>query len=495
MHLEQEKDRDRLPGSESLLIGAAATSKLKMARTDRPTILLVEDETDLRELIAESLESSGFEVTASGTGADAAEKLREFPFDGLVMDLRLPDTDGMTVLEGALETYPELVAVVITGFGSVSDAVHAIKRGAKDFLIKPFEIEKLSHILTVNLEHRELRLENAELRAQLQDKFKMGGLIGRSEAMRRLSDTLELIAPTSSTILLEGETGTGKEMVARTIHHNSPRSGQRLIAFNAAAIPEPLAEAELFGHAKGAFTGAVSSRVGRFELAHRGTLFIDEVGLMSLPLQAKLLRALQEREIERVGENRAIKFDARVIAATNTDLGKLVKDGTFREDLYYRLNVIRIPLPALRERRDDIPLLARHFVKRACGANGLALRTVTQEALRYLMAHHWPGNVRQLENAMEHAVAMSGKVLDLTTDYLPKEIVGQGEPEMVPSMTIPEEGINLNSVVGQVERELILRCLERTGGNKRQAARLLQLSRTTLIDKLNRFGNRPASVA
>ena len=466
-----------------------------MVKRDRPSILLVEDEPDLSELITVSLETSGFDVVLSGTAADATDKLKEFPFDGLVTDLRLPDADGMTVLDRALETYPGLVAVVITGFGSISAAVHAIKRGAKDFLIKPFEIEKLAHILTVNLEHRELRQENAELRAQLQDRFKLGRLVGQSEAMRKLCETLALVAPTQSTILLEGETGTGKELVAQTIHHNSPRSDQRFVAFNAAAIPESLAEAELFGHAKGAFTGAVSSRIGRFELAHRGTLFIDEVGLMPLPLQAKLLRALQEREIERVGENRTIRFDSRVIAASNTDLKKLVKDHQFREDLYYRLNVIRITLPPLRERRDDIPLLARHFVKSACQANGLALRTLTQEALRYLMAHPLPGNVRQLENAMEHAVAMSGRTLELTPQFLPTEIVGQDEPEMVPSMTIPEEGINLNSVVGRVERELILRCLERTGGNKRQAARLLQLSRTTLIDKLNRFGKRATPAA
>ena len=466
-----------------------------MVSHDRPSILLVEDVPDLRELIAESLETGGFDVVQSGTAADATDKLKQFPFDGMVMDLRLPDADGMTVLDRALETYPGLVAVVITGFGSVSTAVDAIKRGAKDFLIKPFEITKLAHILTVNLEHRELRQENAELRAQLQDRFKLGRLVGQSKAMRELCEILALVAPTQSTILLEGETGTGKELVAQTIHHNSPRSDQRFVAFNAAAIPDSLAEAELFGHAKGAFTGAVSSRVGRFELAHRGTLFIDEVGLMPLPLQAKLLRALQERQIERVGENRTIRFDARVIAASNTDLKKLVKDHTFREDLYYRLNVIRITLTPLRERRDDIPLLAQHFVKAACHTNGIPVRTITQEALRYLMAHPLPGNVRQLENAMEHAVAMSGRTLELTADFLPREIIGQGEPEMVPSLAIPEEGINLNSVVGRVERELILRCLERTGGNKRQAARLLQLSRTTLIDKLNRFGRKATPAA
>jgi transcriptional regulator with GAF, ATPase, and Fis domain len=298
---------------------------------------------------------------------------------------------------------------------------------------------------------------------------------------------LELVAPMNSTVLIHGETGTGKELIARTIHHNSPRADQRFVGFNAAAIPEPLAEAELFGHVKGAFTGAVASRIGRFELAHRGTIFIDEVGLMSLPLQAKLLRALQEREIERVGESRPIKFDARVVAATNADLKKLVKDGAFREDLYYRLHVIPITLPALRERREDIALLARHFVQKSCKSNNLPPKTLSQEALRVLMAHAWPGNIRQLENAIEHAVAMSGQEREIGAASLPGEIHASSAAMLLPTVAIPDEGINFTSVVSQLERELIGRCLEKTGGNKRQAARLLQLSRTTLIDKLHRL--------
>ena len=305
--------------------------------------------------------------------------------------------------------------------------------------------------------------------------------------MQQVFQMLELVAPMNSTVLIHGETGSGKELIARTIHHNSPRSDQRFVAFNAAAIPEPLAEAELFGHAKGAFTGAVSARVGRFELAHRGTLFIDEVGLMSLSLQSKLLRALQEREIERVGESRPIKFDARVIAATNSDLRKLVKDGTFREDLYYRLNVIPITLPPLRERREDIPLLARHFVQKSCRSNNLPARTLSQDAIRVLMNYSWPGNIRQLENAIEHSVAMTGQEREIQSAALPDEIIQPASSLLLPSVAIPDEGINFTSVVSQLERELILRCLEKTGGNKRQAARLLQLSRTTLIDKLHRL--------
>ncbi len=306
--------------------------------------------------------------------------------------------------------------------------------------------------------------------------------------MQQVFQTLELVAPMNSTVLIQGETGTGKELIARTIHHNSPRADQRFVAFNAAAIPEPLAEAELFGHAKGAFTGAVAARVGRFELAHRGTLFIDEVGLMSLALQAKLLRALQEREIERVGESRPIKFDARVVAATNTDLRKMVKEGTFREDLYYRLNVIPITLPPLRDRREDIPLLARHFVQKSCRSNNLPPKSLTQDAIRVLMNYSWPGNIRQLENAVEHAVAMTGPGDAKSRPARCRRTSSQPASSLLlPTVAIPDEGINFTSVVSQLERELILRCLEKTGGNKRQAARLLQLSRTTLIDKLHRL--------
>jgi transcriptional regulator with GAF, ATPase, and Fis domain len=295
------------------------------------------------------------------------------------------------------------------------------------------------------------------------------------------------VSPMNSTILIEGETGTGKELIARTIHHNSPRHDQHFVAFNAAAIPEGLAEAELFGHVKGAFTGAVQARTGRFELAHKGTLFIDEVSSMSVGLQAKLLRALQERQMERVGDSRSISFDIRVIVATNVDLKRMVKDGTFREDLYYRLNVVPVKLPPLRARGEDLPLLAQHFVRKSCEGNGLPPRSLSQEAVRTLMSYSWPGNIRQLENAMEHAVAISGAEREITLAMLPQEVREPADSLMVPTVAIPDEGINFVSVVSQLERELILRCLEKTGGNKRQAARLLHLSRTTLIDKLQRL--------
>lgn len=453
----------------------------------RRSVLIVEDEEDLRLSVAEALTAEGFEVAQSADAAGAFDRLKSYAYDAIVIDLRLPDADGMEVLDMAVERYPDILAVVVTGFGGVAEAVTAMRRGALDFLIKPFQLAQLARILSTALDQRRLQEENADLRAQLRDRYRFDSVIGQSAPMRQVFQTLELVAPMNSTLLIQGETGTGKELIARTIHHNSPRADHRFVAFNAAAIPESLAEAELFGHAKGAFTGAIQARIGRFELAHRGTLFIDEVALMSMQIQAKLLRALQEREIERVGESKPIKFDARIIAASNLDLKKMVKEGTFREDLYYRLAVIPVTLPPLRDRKEDIPLLARHFVQKSCRSNNLPPRTLTQEAMRALMNYSFPGNIRQLENAVEHAVAMTGQESEIQARALPEDVAAPDAGVMVPSVTIPDEGINFTHVVSQLERELILRCLEKTGGNKRQAARLLQLSRTTLIDKLNRL--------
>jgi DNA-binding NtrC family response regulator len=452
----------------------------------KPTALIVEDDADLRATIAESLESNGFAAAQAADGGDAIARVSGFAYDAIVIDLSLPDTSGMQVLDAALERYPDIRAVLITGCGGVTDAVAAIKRGAVDFLIKPFQLSQLARVLHTSLEQLRLRQENAELRAQLRERFRFENIIGQHPTMQRLFATLERVAPMNSTILIHGETGTGKELVARTLHLNSPRAEHRFVAFNAAAIPEALAEAELFGHVKGAFTGAVASRAGRFELAHRGTLFIDEVASMPLPLQSKLLRALQEREVERVGDSRAMKLDLRVVAATGTDLRRLVREGKFREDLYYRLNVIPVQLPALRDRIEDIPLLASFFVKKSCSANRLQPKRLTQEALRALMAYEWPGNIRQLENAIEHAVAMSPND-ELGLETLPPDVCGGTTAAVVNQVTIPDEGLDFTSAVTRLERDLILSCLQKTGGNKRRAARLLQLSRSTFIDKLQRL--------
>ncbi len=460
------------------------------------SILVVEDESELRHLIADYLESEGLAVAQAHDGEEALSRLQGFAYDGLVVDLGLPDTNGMAILDEALTRFPGIRAVVITGCGGVEDAVTAMKRGAVDFLMKPFQLSQLAEVLRSALTEAPAAAGAGQTRdTEPREAFHFDDIIGESPSMQRMFTTLRLVSPMVSTVLIQGETGTGKELIARTIHMNSPRRDQPFVAFNAAAIPEGLAEAELFGHVKGAFTGAVQNRVGRFELAHKGTLFIDEVASMSLPLQAKLLRALQERQVERVGDSRPMKFDIRIVAATNVDLRKLVKAGTFREDLFYRLNVVPITLPPLRSRREDIPLLSQHFLEKSCSANGVAFRPLSQEAQRSLMRHSWPGNIREFENAIEFAVAMSGTNPDISESMLPDEVRRGGESNVMPTVDIPDEGIDFASVVSQLERELILGCLEKTGGNKRQAARLLHLSRTTLIDKLQRLGGGSESAA
>jgi two-component system, NtrC family, response regulator AtoC len=455
-------------------------------------LLLVEDETALREVVAEQLADRGFAVRQAESGEAALAALAEFAFDIIVTDLRLPGIDGSAVVEAAVGRYPDIIAIVVTGYGTVKDAVAAIKRGASDFVNKPFQIDELLHALESALEQRRLKSKNAYLRAQLEERYRFEGVIGKGRAMSRLFQLLETVAPTSSTILITGETGTGKEVVARAIHQGSARRAQRFVAINCTAIPETLLEAELFGHVRGAFTGAVGNRQGRLEQAHRGTLFLDEVGNMSSALQMKLLRVLQEREFERVGESHTTKVDVRIIAATNSDLGRLVADGQFREDLFYRLNVIPVELPPLRDRKEDIPLLVQHFLDKfhAEGMAAGALRaplTVAQDAMRRLMAYSWPGNVRQLENAVERAVAISAGRAQIDAADLPAEIQQAREPALTSAMALPEEGLDLERFVANVERELIQRSLERTGGNKGQAAKLLNLKRTTLVEKLKRL--------
>jgi two-component system, NtrC family, response regulator AtoC len=448
-----------------------------------PHILFVDDEPALRGLMAERLSDRGFEVVEADSGERAIELLDQFAFDIVITDLRMPGIDGTGVIEAARERYPGIIALVITGYGTVKDAVDAIKRGASDFIAKPFQFDELMHVLYKAMEQRQLKSENAYLRRQLEERYQFGGILGRSQSMQALFQLLETVARSNSTILITGETGTGKEIVARAIHHNSPRRSHRFVALNCSAIPETLLEAELFGHVRGAFTGAVGARQGRFEQAHRGTLFLDEVGTMSPGLQMKLLRALQEREFERVGDSNTVKVDVRVIAATNSDLTKMVSEGTFREDLYYRLNVIPVRLPPLRDRRDDIPVLVRHFLEKFAPGTPMQL---SQGAMRALMAYQWPGNVRQLENAIERAVALSGERREIDVKDLPAETQPVGRTTAAPSVEFPEGGLDMPRYLATLERDLIRRALERTAGNRNKAADLLGLKRTTLVEKLRR---------
>ena len=458
-------------------------------------LLLVDDEDALREVVSERLSDEGFEVTQATNGEEALKALDTFAFDVIVSDLRLPGVDGRAVIKAAIDRYPSIVAIVVTGYGTVRDAVEMIKVGAADFIAKPFQFDELMHVLNKALEQRRLTSENAYLHQQLDERFGLGSMVGKSAPMRALFQLIETVAPTQTTILITGETGTGKEMVARAIHQTSPRHRGRFVAINVSAIPETLLDAELFGHARGAFTGAVAMRQGRLEQADGGTLFLDEVGTMPMALQMKMLRVLQEREFERIGDTRTIKVDVRIVAATNADLARMVKEGTFREDLYYRLNVVQVHLAALRERAEDSPLLVARFIQKfrdpAKGARSgdepLVNITVSQEAMRRLMSYAWPGNVRQLENAIERALAMIGSRKQIELADLPGDLQAPIEPAAKPTLDLPQDGIDLPALIALIEKDLIDRALTRTERNKGAAARLLGLKRTTLVEKLKRL--------
>ncbi len=452
-------------------------------------LLLVDDEGAFRRAVADFLEGVGFDVTQASTVAEAIARLEDFAFDVVLTDLRLPDGEGTAVLEAARTRYPDLVVIVVTGHGSIRAAVEAIRQGAADFVTKPFQLDELQLALDRALERQALKAENTFLRQQLRDRYRLDQLVGRSPRMQELFSLLETVAPTSSTILITGETGTGKELVARAIHALSRRAQERFVAINCGAIPDALLEAELFGHVRGAFTGAVGNRVGRFELAHKGTLFLDEIGTMPVALQAKLLRTLQQREVERLGEGRPMPVDVRVVAATNADIGQMVHEGTFREDLYYRLNVIPLHLPALRERREDIPLLVRHFLA-VLGEQSVPSRrdvVFSQEAMRRLMAYEWPGNIRQLENTVERALALSPQRTQIDVSVLPADIRGEVDDERPVPLVLPDGGFDLDWTLATVERGFVQQALGRTEGNRSRAAELLGVKRTTLVEKVKRL--------
>ena len=455
---------------------------------NREQILVVDDEEELRNAIVEILTLEGFDVEGVASSEEAWAKLSQAAYDVLITDHNLPGKSGIDLLEDTLARFPETIGIVITGYGTIETAVQAIKKGAYDYLAKPFKLVELPIMVRKGLKERSLRFENQYLRSQLREKYSFGNIIGSGRAMNRIFELIETVAPLTSTILIEGETGTGKELIAKAIHFNSPRKEQKMVSINCGAIPENLLESELFGHMKGSFTGAVNTHIGRFEQANGGTLFLDEIGNMPQPLQVKLLRVLQEREFERVGGNNTIKVDVRIIAATSSNLAQMVKEGTFREDLFYRLNVIPINLPPLRERREDIPLLVQRFVIHFCDIHNLEEKNLSPQVMKALMAYEWPGNVRQLENISERMVALTSKRTAIMPADLPPEIQNRDVSNYLPMIEIPEEGINFQNVVTDMERGLITQSLRRTNGNKKLAAKLLNLKRTTLIEKIKRIG-------
>ena len=451
-------------------------------------VLVVDDEEELRQAIVEILTLDGFEVDSAGSAEEAMEKMAATPYDVLITDLMLPARNGVELLEDTLAKYPETIGLVITGHASIETAVRAIKKGAYDYLTKPFKLIELPLRVRKGLRQRQLRFENQYLKRQLKERYAYDNIVGSGRSMKLIFDLIETIASLNTTVLIQGETGTGKELIARAMHFNSPRRDHKLVSINCGAIPENLLESELFGHVKGAFTGAIQTRIGRFEQADGGTLFLDEIGNMPPTLQVKLLRVLQEREFERVGGNSTIKIDVRIIAATSANLEEMVKEGTFREDLYYRLNVIPVDLPPLRDRREDIPLLIQRFVKQFSDVHGFDLKSVAPEVVKGLMSYDWPGNVRQLENIVERMVALTGPRPSILGEDLPQEIRNRSADLLTPTIEIPDEGINFQNVVSGMERELILQSLKKTGGNKKLAAKLLNLKRTTLIEKIKRIG-------
>ena len=451
-------------------------------------ILVVDDEEELATAIVDILTLEGFEVDQAVSAEQAAEKLSQTAYDVLITDHNLPGRTGVELLEESLVRYPEIIGIIITGYGTIETAVTAIKKGAYNYLSKPFKLVELPVMVRKGLKERQLRFENQYLRKQLDEKYGFQNIIGGGRAMKRIFELVDTIAGLNSTVLIQGETGTGKELIAKAIHFNSRRKDQKLVSINCGAIPENLLESELFGHVKGAFTGAVQTRIGRFEQANGGTIFLDEIGNMPMTLQVKLLRVLQEREFERIGGNSTVKVDVRIISATSSNLEQMVKDGTFREDLYYRLNVIPVSLPPLRERREDVPLLVQKFVERFCETHKLELKTVSPQVMKSLMRFDWPGNVRQLENIVERMVALTGNRTAILPTDLPEEIQRRDPLNFVPLIEIPEEGINFQNVVTDMERELILQSLRKTNGNKKLAAKMLNLKRTTLIEKIKRIG-------
>jgi len=449
-------------------------------------ILLVEDEADVRDSLKAQLEGEGHEVVETESGMEALALAESSKFDIVLTDVMLPDLNGLELVQRLTALPHKPVIVVMTGYGSVEMAVKAIKAGAFEFLQKPFSVDVLSAMVASALRVKALHEENLELRKTVKGQFSMGRLVSSSQVMNEVFRLVECVAETDSTVLILGESGTGKELIAQTIHFNSLRRKGNLIPVNCGAIPEALLESELFGHEKGAFTGAIASRVGRFELAAGGTIFLDEIGDLSPPLQVKLLRVLQERTFERVGGTRTYKTDARVIAATNQDLESLVAAKQFREDLFYRLNVVPVIVPPLRQRVEDIPLLIQHFMNQFNDRRGAELTGATPEAMATLCEYSWPGNVRELGNIVER-IAILKRRGQIEVADLPEKIRHQSGHSLpnVPA-AIPVAGLDLSRAVEEFENRLILEALERTNWVKSKAARLLQINRTTLIEKLKK---------
>lgn len=444
-------------------------------------ILVVEDEDKLRRVLELQLKSAGYEVECAGTAEEALRVVDRA--DLVITDLRLPGMDGLELLSSIRRQNTRTPIIVMTAFGTVETAVEAMRSGAFDFLMKPFSLDHLTTVVRKALDVRALEDENRRLKAELGHRYEFDNIIGHSGSMREIFETIERVAPTRATVLLAGETGVGKDLIARAIHFHSPRRDRPFVKINCSALPENLMESELFGYEKGAFTGASTAKPGKFEQGDTGTVFLDEIGDVPASVQVKLLRILQEREFERLGSNKTRHIDVRIIAATNADLRAALEQGTFREDLYYRLNVVPVDIPPLRERKEDIPFLAEHFVRRLAPANGSRVDSISDEAIQRLMGYHWPGNVRELENVIERSLVLcTGTRLeasDIRLDTSPRAPRQQSNGPMF----LPE-GMTLD----EYEQAIIREALRRAEGNKSHAARLLGLTRNALRYRLTQMG-------
>ncbi|BCG46940.1 sigma-54 dependent DNA-binding response regulator [Citrifermentans bremense] len=448
-------------------------------------ILVIEDDDSSREALLILLKSIGFTVKGCSSGQDGLAVLSGEPFDIVITDLFLPDLNGIDILSRVKESSPRTEVILVTGYGSAETAVQAMKKGAYDYITKPLNIEELRIIIDKALEKGQLVSENVYLKKQLREKYEFANIIGNSQAMQQLFSRMKRIIKTDSTVLILGESGTGKELVAKAIHFNGNRKDKPFIAVNCSAIPENLLESELFGHVKGAFTGAVKEKVGKFEAANYGTIFLDEIGTLPMHLQTKLLRVLQEQELERVGSNKQIKLDVRVVSATNVNLEEEVARGNFREDLFYRLNVIPIVIPPLRERIEDILPLTKHFLEKNCRSMQRPIMHIDKEALEALEAYPWNGNVRELENIIERIVALTEGDL-ITLRDLPANIV-KNYVEGTPTSVTPA-GIDMVAAINEIEKRMIGEALQLAGGVKARAAVMLNINRTTLVEKMRRLG-------
>ena len=450
------------------------------------SILVIDDEEIMREILDALLSREGYDVRLASSGEEGIELARNASFDAAIVDVMMPGMDGIAVLDELKKLDDDLPVLMITAFASVETAISAMKRGAFDYITKPFKNDEVMVVVRNAVERRRLLAENTALRQSLQAQYqKFAGIIGRSPRMKQVFDLIIQAAPSRSTILITGESGTGKELVARAIHSNSPRADRAFVTVNSGNLPSDLLESTLFGHVKGAFTGAVNPKKGLCDMADKGSIFFDEIGNIPPETQAKLLRVMQEREFMRLGGMETIKVDVRIIAATNCDLRQMVEDGRFREDLYYRLHVINIYLPPLRERKDDIPVLAQHFLEKYGRENNRGDMELAADALDLMMEYDWPGNVRELENVMERAVVLSSGSR-IGPELIPEHV--RSTPSFqIPKFIVPPEGLSLKDVITNVEKRLIESTLEAAGGVQKRAAELLKIKPTTLNEMMKRY--------